>query len=157
MSTARPDPRQVYLSCSSIFKGKAARARQLGAVHAVLRRNRIAIKGLTQQFGIPNVAVVAQDLLLNNVFTSESQARARFPDLFEESKNQAAATEASEAEVETDVEEAIRSSNAAAEEEVWTTDVPAIEHSHNQELSETSIVGDSGDEKGNISAETRCA
>ncbi|KAL8956639.1 MAG: hypothetical protein Q9193_005895, partial [Seirophora villosa] len=74
-----PDERTVYLHCSPIFQGQAAKIRQLTAVNRRLSANHKCISILSRDFSLPAIANVVKRLLDDRIFESPSLAQSRFP------------------------------------------------------------------------------
>ena len=94
-----PDGRLVYLHCSSIFKGANAQLRKLKTIDKLLQKHRASIRILTNEFATSAIAVVAKQLLEEQIFDSLPRAKLRYPELFQTSVMQEAERAASEAEV----------------------------------------------------------
>lgn len=95
---ASPDPEDVYLQCSSIFIGKPSGSKKkLAKVTATLKKHESSLKGLTEKYTLSQIAVVAQELVLQQIFASPAKARARFPKLYSKSSGKDAERAASEA------------------------------------------------------------
>ncbi|KAL8858257.1 MAG: hypothetical protein Q9178_005269 [Gyalolechia marmorata] len=111
-----PDGRLVYLHCSSIFNGPNAQLRRAKKISQLLRKRITSIKILTDEFTLEAIAVVAKQLLDDQIFESLPRAKLRYPELFQSpSESQEAERAASEAEV-------IRIEAEAAQDTVLTSD-----------------------------------
>lgn len=81
-----PDEQSVYFHCSTVFSGANAQIRKLKTITQLLSKHQKSIAVLTAQYPLGAIASVARQLLIEGIFESAPQAKARFPKLFPQSQ-----------------------------------------------------------------------
>lgn len=76
----------VYLHCQTLFVGEYTRLRSLKSIKEFLVQRKHAIPVLFDDYPLDKVCSIAQKLLIDGIFESETRAQGRFPLLLDPSR-----------------------------------------------------------------------
>ncbi|CAG8274082.1 unnamed protein product [Penicillium salamii] len=132
MAENDPDEKLVYLACQQIFQGSNSQVRKLKTIKELIEQNKATLTAILREHNVQRTSNVAKKLLESRVFDSTSNAKRRFPELFDASPAQGPERDASEAQASRDEANTVKriTKREATEDMVIASSVDYVEENN---------------------------